>query len=462
MDCRTTPNPILPGAGVPRSVAGAHVRPSGQYDGLSTNSSEGERPESHMRQEATASRRILRCKHPLRLSTFNVRTLRASDIRSGNTALLKTDELCYKLKQIGGEITGLQETRLKHEKERRDVVNNYSMPFGYTMYTISAWENEVNAATGGLGIILGKTAHDLLISVERISNRIMKAKFQGNPAMSIIVAYAPTEAADDPTKDTYFNQLRSTIEGVPLHDFLAILTDGNARMGKGDVFFTHNATTNDNGRRHLEIMEDHQLIAANTQFQKRKGKLWTWRSPHDTLHQLDYILVRSKWRNSVTNCEAYSSFGSLFSDHRVVTADVSLSLRKSKPSDGTKITKYIWSDLATDKALQERYAVEVRNRYEVLLADAADNDHNIDNQDYDKFVQASADAAKECLRPTPKTRKAIKCLDPRVKAVREEVEEAYKVYLSAGKNQAAHDKYKEKKIHLYIYTTNTLSLIRRH
>ena len=39
--------------------------------------------------------------------------------------------------------------------------------------------------------------------------------------------------------------------------------------------------------------------------------------------------------------------------------------------------------------------------------------------------------------------------------MREEVEEAYKVYLSAGNNQAAHDKYKEKKDSLY----NTYAII---
>ena len=215
--------------------------------------------------------------------------------------MLKTDELCYKLNQFGGEITGIQETKIKHEKDRRKMVNSYSATFWYTLYTVSAWENDQQAATGGIGLMLGKTSHELLIGVERISDRIMRADFRGNPAMTIVVAYAPTEAAEEFDKDTYFGQLRSTLEAVPPHNLLALLTDANARLGKDVALFTYSETTNNNGNCHLEVMEKHRLVAANTLFQKRPGKLWTWTSPHNTHHQLDYIFVRSKWKNSVTN-----------------------------------------------------------------------------------------------------------------------------------------------------------------
>ena len=78
------------------------------------------------------------------------------------------------------------------------------------------------------------------------------------------------------------------------------------------------------------MMEDFQLLATNTLFQKRRGKLWTWMSPNKTTHQIDYILTRKKWRRSIINSEAYGSFSSLGSDHRVVSATVRLSLRAPK------------------------------------------------------------------------------------------------------------------------------------
>ena len=64
--------------------------------------------------------------------------------------------MCHQLKQNRVEICGIQETRLKHEKNRKEMVNSYPLAFGYTMYTVSACENERNASTGGLGLILEK------------------------------------------------------------------------------------------------------------------------------------------------------------------------------------------------------------------------------------------------------------------------------------------------------------------
>ena len=88
-------------------------------------------------------------------------------------------------------------------------MNSYSEPFGYTLYTASDWENEEKAANGGVGITLGRMAQDLLISVERLSDRILKAQFRGNPALTSIVAYDPTEAADVKCKTAYYSQLHS-------------------------------------------------------------------------------------------------------------------------------------------------------------------------------------------------------------------------------------------------------------
>ena len=445
-----TPNPILPGAGVPRSAADVLVCPQGQYDGSLRNSREGSGPEQHRRYEAARTqtgKKILKCKHPLLLSTFNCRTLKVSEVESSKgKAVLKNDEMCYLLKQFGVEICGVQETRMKHEPDRREMVNSYPQAFGYTLYTASAWENECKAATGGIGLFLGKRAHELLVSVERVSDRILKAQFRGNPSMTIIVAYAPTESADDAIKDQYFEQLRVTLDSVPLHDFLAVLTDANARFGPDDALYTYNKATNSNGKRHLEIMEEYKLLSANTLFKKRNGKLWTWRSPQNTLHQIDYILVRSKWRNSVKNCEAYSSFSPLNSDHRVVTARVSLSLRSTKPDNGMRVEKYIWSDLATDEELQKNYSVEVRNRYQALQE--TDDEGSL-IPDYSKFVTASAEAAEECLKKVPRKKKNVRSLDPRVKAVREEVEKAYQMFLSSGKTDELREEYKERVQDLY-------------
>ena len=47
-------------------------------------------------------------------------------------------------------------------------------------------------------------------------------------------------------------------------------------------------------------------------------------------YQLDYMLIRRKWRNSVKNALCCNNFASIGSDHRIFSARVSLSLRSNQ------------------------------------------------------------------------------------------------------------------------------------
>ena len=53
--------------------------------------------------------------------------------------------------------------------------------------------------------------------------------------------------------------------------------------------------------------------------------MWAWEQP-DGIHrvQIEHILLRGKWRNSVRKCRAYSIADS---DYRIVTANLKTSLR---------------------------------------------------------------------------------------------------------------------------------------
>ena len=64
--------------------------------------------------------------------------------------------------------------------------------------------------------------------------------------------------------------------------------------------------------------------------------------------------------------EAYSSFSSLDSDHRLVTARIRLSLQMKRTPARKK--NYDWSALKNTE-LQEMYTVTLRNRYDELTED---------------------------------------------------------------------------------------------
>ena len=102
---------------------------------------------------------------------------------------------------------------------------------------------------------------------------------------------------------------------------LFVIGDFNAHLGKDFALFSYHETTNTNGNYLIDLCQESDLIVTNTMFQKKKGKLWTYISDMTgKKSQVDYILVNRKWKNSVKNSEAYSSFSSLGSDHRIVAA----------------------------------------------------------------------------------------------------------------------------------------------
>ena len=79
------------------------------------------------------------------------------------------------------------------------------------------------------------------------------------------------------------------------------------------------------------------------------------------------------------NCEAYSSFESVSSYHRIVTAKIGLNLRKNaRRSETTK--HYDWALLIRDK-----YVLELRNRFETLQVKT---EIGTPSDEYENFVNA--------------------------------------------------------------------------
>ncbi|KAJ8417432.1 hypothetical protein AAFF_G00286590 [Aldrovandia affinis] len=161
---------------------------------------------------------------------------------------------------------------------------------------------------------------------------------------------------------------------------------------------------------------EHELLPANTMFWKRTGKRWTFQDrASGMLRQLDYILVRQKWRNSILNAEPYSTFSPVGSDHRVVSMRVRLSLRVPKPSPRIR---YDWKALSTDPGLQARYTEEVRSRFQLL-------DEGLEpSSEYRRFVVANEEATRLCVPVLDKTRTSLQSRHPDVVVACGRVEEA--------------------------------------
>ena len=131
----------------------------------------------------------------------------------------------------------------------------------------------------------------------------------------------------------------------------------------------------------------------NTAFRKPQRKLWTFKYPDSTKAQADFIVVRKKWRNSLHNAEAYSTFSTVGSDHRIVTATIQLSLRAPKRKSNKHRT-INFKPLYKNETLQQQYTIEVTHRFSPLENEAC----NIPEEDsYNRLSEACVSAAATVL-----------------------------------------------------------------
>ena len=314
--------------------------------------------------------KLLKCKQTLQIATFNVRTLN----RIG-----QLPELIASAEEHKIDIICIQEHRYTHTED----IKYHETGNGWSLATVSAWKNSVNAAVGGVGLLIGPRALKTLNSIEKIQPRMMVATFNGNPRTTIVSCYSPTNVSEENEIVTFYDELSSLVRSIPKHNMLVIGGDMNAQIGKnGNNKYSLHNTSNRNGQHLTDFMIENRLACLNTNYQKREGKLWTYTYANNNKAQIDYVLINKKWKNSL-NCEAYSSFEGVSTDHRIVTAKIRLSLQKNDKRTAT--TKhYNWALL--NNKIRDKYVLELRNRFETLQ-----------EKTYENFVNAHLEAAAKYI-----------------------------------------------------------------
>ena len=130
------------------------------------------------------------------------------------------------------------------------------------------------------------------------------------------------------------------------------------------------------------------------------------------------------------NCDAYSSFEGVSSDHRIVTAKIRLSLRKN----ATRITTtkhYDWA-LLSNRDIRDKYVLELRNRFETLQEKTEKGKPNDENEN---FVNPHIEAAVKCIPIKPRTKYRVQWETLEVREKREHVTIASKSYRKLKKAQ---------------------------
>ena len=233
-----------------------------------------------------------------------------------------------------------------------------------------------NLRERGVGIFLSEDAAKSLKGYWAVSDRVILVKLQGSPFdINIIQVYAPTADSEEEEIENFYDSVDSVIRECKGHEINIVMGDFNAKVGHGcmeRVVGPHGlGIRNERGDRLIDWCLEHGQVITNTWFRHHNRHLWTWKSPGgEVKNQIDYITINERFRNSVTQVKTYPG-ADINSDHVPVVATFRLKLKHiRKPKFEPKRNIAL---LGNNREVTEKYSVEVRNSYAVLVDEMAED-----------------------------------------------------------------------------------------
>lgn len=326
-------------------------------------------------------------KTELRYCTWNVRSL---------SQLGKLELVAKALDIFNVDIACLQETRFKNN----DTVT-VSPPESDNEFVFYSSMGTSNGQQG-VTIAIQSWFRELVLDWNPISSRIALLTLDAKPnPVSVVATYAPTNAYSVQERQDYYQLLQSVICSIPRRNFLIVGGDMNAQLSARTPQIGAWAIGQQcsNGDFLEDFVSQNRLCVANTIFQHKRSRLVTWVSPDQrTKNQIDYVLVRERWRSSVLNCRTHwAACNTAKSDHAPVIATVKLRLRVKR-----KANKF--RNLALEMLKQpdtsNRYNTELKNRFSLLenLPDDID-------ETWSSINQKIMGAAESCLTRRRRSKK---------------------------------------------------------
>ena len=120
----------------------------------------------------------------------------------------------------------------------------------------------------------------------------------------IVQVYMPITAHEEDEVDSIYEIIEERLEGIKGKEYVTVMGDWNASVGEGGqekcVGQYGLGKRNERGDKLIEFCNGQELLITNTCFQQEKRRIYTWKAPGDgARYQLDYIMVRQRYRNSV-------------------------------------------------------------------------------------------------------------------------------------------------------------------
>ena len=241
----------------------------------------------------------------------------------------------------------------------------------------------------GIALALDGRAFNALINWQPVNDRILIANFKHSFGhLSVVAVYAPTEEASDQHKDEFYFKLEQALRLTKANGLLLCLGDFNAVTGqdrtgcRSVVGPFGSGIPNDNSDRLIDFCVGNGLRICGSWFKRRNIHRHTWYSNDGhTKKEIDHVLVNTRW-NAVQQCRVYRSM-EFDTDHRAVVATIAVKLKRA--SMRTQPPPRLNVRMLQDPATQQRYAVEVSNRFAALA--------EIETNEWDTYKQEMNAAA---------------------------------------------------------------------
>ena len=219
------------------------------------------------------------------LCTYNVQTLYKE----------RLDNFLCEIECINWDIIGLCETKLHN-----NIV--IQVTCGHMLYNSGV--DQGKKRTNGVGFLVHRKHVNTVIKYEAFSERLavlkLRAKFNN---VVIIQCYSPTTSHSFEVVEQFYSDIQQVIDTTSKRDILFVNGDFNAKVGdlhtvEPTVVGIHNNAPrgfNDRGEMLVNFCKQNDLVIANTQFQHRVGRMWTWMSPGDRVRNTIDYTPKSYW-----------------------------------------------------------------------------------------------------------------------------------------------------------------------
>lgn len=302
--------------------------------------------------------KILSSKASLKIGTWNVRTM----YQAG-----KAENIAREMTQYNIGILGIAETRWLGSGETR-------LSSGHKIIYSGHPEDQGFHHTQGVAFMLSQAAQRSLVSWEPHGPRLIEATFKTSVKdimLRLIMGYAPTNEAEEESKDIFYEHLRSIyIKNHSEKNITSLLGDLNAQVGQDnygleEIMGTHAlGVMNDNGERMTDFCAEHRLVVGGSIFPHKNIHKLTWSSPDGrTQNQIDHICISKKFRRSLLDVRVCRG-ADVYSDHHLVIAKVQLKLKRTNQIKEKRI-KYNLGSLQNQESRQQ-FQLDLRNRFQAL------------------------------------------------------------------------------------------------